>query len=159
MLGLSSAFFGQNKSDIQTGLHSQKREVTSVLSASGLGSSDVVTSLARKLATADSTLAQTSETSAQTQLYAASVSTITLSLPQSGARVAETRECAKSAADAATAALASVMQAKAELHSRQDAASAAARADVDAYNAKIAVKIRAIEDAVAGEIANVNRCL
>ena len=89
-------------------------------------------SLARKLATADSTLAQTSETSgalplishdtrltaaaAQTQLYAASVSTITLSLPQSGARVAETRECAKSAADAATAALASVMQAKAELH-------------------------------------------
>jgi hypothetical protein len=53
---------------------------------------------------------------AQAQLYAASVSAITLSLPQAGARVAETRECAKSAADAAAAALACVMQAKAELH-------------------------------------------
>jgi len=54
--------------------------------------------------------------SAQAQSHVATVSATTLSLPLAGDRVAETRDAAKAAAEVAAAAVASVMQAKAELH-------------------------------------------
>ena len=91
------------------------------------------------------------------QRHVTSLSAVTVSLPQAGARVADTRDAAKSAAEVAAAAVASVMKAKAELHrfasilltfyflpshvsslSRQDAASAAGRGVVDAY--KVALR-------------------
>lgn len=48
--------------------------------------------------------------------HVTSLSAVTVSLPQAGARVAYTRDAAKSAAEVAAAAVASVMKAKAELH-------------------------------------------
>lgn len=156
MLGLSSAFFGQTKSDIQSCLSTQKRELTSALSASGLGSNDITTSLARKLATADSALVQTADAAAHAQAHVATVVAVTLSLPHDGARVSEARNAAKTAADAVATAVSSVMQAKAQLHSRQDVASAAAKTEVDAYNAHIAAKVKIIEAAASAEIANMN---
>lgn len=103
---------------------------------------------------------------AQVQRHVTSLSAVTVSLPQAGARVADTRDAAKSAAEVAAAAVASVMKAKAELHrfasilltfyflpshvsslSRQDAASAAGRGVVDAY--KVALRAAPLLPSIA----------
>jgi hypothetical protein len=102
---------------------------------------------------------------AQVQRHVTSLSAATVSLPQAGARVADTRHAAKSAAEVAAAAVACVMKAKADLHrfalillssfmfppvtqcvssrSRQDVASAAGRGVVDVYKVAFVVRSKA----------------